>query len=207
MTSNTQSSSSRNTRSNKQNANNNRGRQAFKGDVKGMDEAVLQFPHERAKGSAAQYERFLSALKHHIGRDVSEGQARLWTKSYVVSNDKPWRPSFPVPPSDKTDVEGAAIHKSKLKAFEDEIGADWPTAKLEIWSSILGQCYPKLHSHLQQSTFFDTAEPDYNCITLYTSFCLSKLGIALIVCPYSCFIHAVTSRTSVALTMMIHKLR
>ena len=124
MTPNTQSSLSRNTRSNEQNVNKNRGRQAFKDDVEGMCGAVLQLPNERTKGSAAQYERFFVALKYHIGRKVSEGQARLWAKSYIVSDNKTWRPPFPISPSDETDVEGAAIPKSKLKAFKDAIGAD-----------------------------------------------------------------------------------
>ena len=148
MTSNTQSSSSQNTRSNEQNSNNNLGRQTFAGDVKGMCSAVLQFPNERTKGAAAQYERFLVPLKHHINRDVGEGQARVWAKAYIISDDPTWEPPYLTPPSDKTDVKGMSIHKSKLKAFEDAIEAEWSAAKIEIWSIMYGKCSPKLRSHL-----------------------------------------------------------
>ena len=122
--------------------------QAFKSDVKGMCGAVLQFPNKQTKGTAAQYEHFFAALKHHINCDIGEGQSRLWAKAYIISNDPTWEPPYPTPPSDKTDAKGMAIHKSKLKAFEDAIGAKWPATKLKIWSTIHEQCSPKLRSHL-----------------------------------------------------------
>ena len=128
--------------------------------------AVLQFPNERTKCAAAQYERLFVALKHHINRDVGEGQARVWAKAYIISDDPTWEPPYPTPPSDKTDVKGMAIHKSRSKAFEDAIGAEWSAAKIEIWSIIYGQCSPKLRSHLQQLAFFEKAEADCDCITL-----------------------------------------
>ena len=131
-------------------------KEAFKGDVEGMGGAVLQLPNERQRGSPAQFEKFTNALLYYIGREVGEGTARLWAVQYIREGlDSPgttWSPPIPKKPDD--DDEGRALlYDSQREAYKDAIGADWPVAKLEIWSTILGQCSPKMRGHLQQLAF------------------------------------------------------
>ena len=144
-------------------------KEVFKGDVEGMGGAVLQLPNERQRGSPAQFEKFTNALLYYIGREVGEGTARLWAVQYIREGlDNPgtnWSPPIPKRPDD--DDEGRALlYESQKEAYKDAIGADWPAAKLEIWSTILGQCSPKMRGHLQQLAFFKTAATTYDCVKL-----------------------------------------
>ncbi|CAJ1938788.1 unnamed protein product [Cylindrotheca closterium] len=75
---------------------NKKRKEIFKGDIEEMGGAVLQFPHKRNRGSAAQYERFYMALKDYIGREVSVGAAKLWAKTYLKEMDPSWEPPVPI---------------------------------------------------------------------------------------------------------------
>ena len=147
-------------------------KEAFKGDVEGMGGAVLQLPNERQRGSAAQFEKFTNALLYYVGREVGEGTARLWAVEYIrkglESPGTTWSPPLPKKPDNVNDKNDAQVllYESQKEAYKDAIGADWPAAKLEIWSTILGQCSPKMRGHLQQLAFFKTAATTYNCIKL-----------------------------------------
>ena len=119
-------------------------KEAFKGDVEGMGGAVLQLPNERQRGSPAQFEKFTNALLYYVGREVGEGTARLWAVEYIRKGlDSPgttWSPPLPKKPDNKKDDGQALLYELQREAYKDAIGADWPAAKLEIWSTILGQC-------------------------------------------------------------------
>ncbi|CAJ1937347.1 unnamed protein product [Cylindrotheca closterium] len=146
---------------------NKKRKEIFKGDIEEMGGAVLQFPDERNRGSAAQYERFYMALKDYIGREVSVGAAKLWAKTYVKEMDPSWEPPVPIEPTtNKNDVKALLLYESEKAAYVKHIGATWPAAKLEIWSTIMAQCSPKLRAHLQQLPFYDKAESTHDCIAL-----------------------------------------
>jgi hypothetical protein len=149
---------------------NKKKKEAFKGDVEGMGGVVLQLPTERQKGSAAQFEKFTNALLYYVGREVGEGAARLWAVDYIrESLESPgmaWEPPVPKKPKDPNDEAQVLLYESEREAYKSAIGAEWPAAKLEIWSMILGQCSPKMRGHLQQLAFFKTAAATHDCIKL-----------------------------------------
>ncbi|CAJ1965866.1 unnamed protein product [Cylindrotheca closterium] len=93
---------------------NKRKKEIFKGDIEEMGGAVLQFPDERNRGSAAQYERFYMALKDYIGQEVSVGAAKLWAKTYVKEMDPSWEsPVFIKPTTNKNYVKALLLYESE----------------------------------------------------------------------------------------------
>src|SRR6056300_327471 len=58
------------------------------------------------------------------------------------------------------------IYESKLEGYKRAIGDLWPAAKLEIWSTILAQCSPKLQERLERTNEFQQAAINQNAIKL-----------------------------------------
>src|SRR6056300_386017 len=58
------------------------------------------------------------------------------------------------------------IYESKLEGYKRAIGDLWPAAKLEIWSTILAQCSPKLRERLERTDEFQDASINQNAIKL-----------------------------------------
>mmetsp|Transcript_8185 Transcript_8185/g.19747 ORF Transcript_8185/g.19747 Transcript_8185/m.19747 type:complete len:117 (-) Transcript_8185:496-846(-) len=115
-------------------------------------------PTERQHGVGPNQELFFSTFIQFTGREISEHTARLWAVDYLTSKDSNWEPPFPTAPmkldpaatADQTlkHTKATIEYNAELKDYEEHIGGKWKSVKLAIWSTILGQCSPKLRGQI-----------------------------------------------------------
>ena len=87
----------------------------------------------------------------------------------MKQEDEKWEPPFPKKPVDESHnnyERDMIIYKSKIEGYKKAFGDLWPAAKLEIWSTILAQCSPKLRERLERTDEYHNASIDQNCIKL-----------------------------------------
>src|SRR5210317_1763227 len=151
------------------NSTSNNKKNSFQGKIDGMGGATLQLPSERSQGAPGQFSIFRKALQDYTGREIGEKGAKVWATAYIKQDNEEWEPPFPKKPANDNDPNyerDCIIYESKLEGYKRAIGDLWPAAKLEIWSTILAQCSPKLRERLERTDEFIDASINQNCIKL-----------------------------------------
>ena len=134
-----------------------------------MGGATLQLPSERQQGAPGQFSIFRKALQDYTGREIGEKGAKVWATAYIKQENEEWEPPFPKKPVDDNNPNyerDYIIYESKLEGYKRAIGDLWPAAKLQIWSTILAQCSPKLRQRLERTEEFIDAAINHNCVKL-----------------------------------------
>ena len=141
--------------------------------MEGFRDSTLMMPSERPKGVSANSQRFKSSLVEYTGRSISKKKGRVWAAAYIASDNPHWLPPVPRRPKmpvkveqDKATIQQLEDYENDLAIYEAEVAVynteleaygeartNWDATRLELWSTILGQCSNKLKAQLRQSTF------------------------------------------------------
>ena len=109
---------------------------------------------------------FITQLEIFIGLEVSKDQPKMWAEEWLSSMKEEWSPVEPPKPADESDKDEMDEWREEHKEWRTNMRTKWPAAKLQVWSTIMGQCSKKLQGTITSMEEYKKAKSGHNYIKL-----------------------------------------